>query len=495
MKRPAPDPFGNLTKRLTNSRGLRDLSLIVLLAATYIVAGEVALKLELIHLGVVAVWPPSGIAVAALILLGYRVWPSILLGIFVLDVYINRHPLTSLAIASANSLEGLTAAFLVNRFARGAKALDTAGGVIRFVLYACVASPAISATIAMGSFYFSGLAGRAELANLWTTWWLGNGSGILLLAPFLLMLFDRPHHRMDGGEILELTSLVLGMILIAMFAFGPLSPTLNKVQFFRAWMCIPFLIWAAFRFCQLEVAGLTILLFGTAVWGTMHDFGYFVTPDLHLSLMNLDAFIAVIGTMSLAVAAMVAERRGIVSKLLGIQSLLQEAVARKDRDLLATVESLHMEVVEHLESEEALRASRDRFRLMMDEVPVVFWLFDTLAQRVLYVSPAYETLWGRSCESLYADAHSWLDAVHPEDHDRAFTFINQNEKKDTFEVEYRISRPDGSVHWIWDRGFIVRDETGRTCCVAGIASELIRDNPRVQTLAESRREDFEETGA
>ena len=152
MNRPAPDPFVNLAKRFANSGWLRDLALIVLLAATYIVAGELALKLELIHLGVVAVWPPSGIAVAALILLGYRVWPSILLGIFVLDVYINRHPLTSLAIASANSLEGLAAAFLVNNYARGAKALDTGGGVVRFVFYACVVSPAISATIAIGTF-------------------------------------------------------------------------------------------------------------------------------------------------------------------------------------------------------------------------------------------------------------------------------------------------------------------------------------------------------
>jgi PAS domain S-box-containing protein len=266
------------------------------------------------------------------------------------------------------------------------------------------------------------------------------------------------------------------------------------MQFFRAWMCIPFLIWAAFRFCQLEVAGLTILLFGTAVWGTVHGFGYFVTPELQHSLLNLDAFIAIIGTMSLAVAAMVAERRGIVSKLLGVQSLLQEAVAGKDRDLMATVESLHMEVLEHLESEKALRASRERFRLLMDEIPVVFWLFDTLAQRVLYVSPAYETVWGRSCESLYADAHSWLDAVHPEDHDRACTFINREEKKDRFEVEYRISRPDGSLHRIWDRGFAIRDETGRICCVAGIASEITGDTRCVRALAESRREDLKETG-
>lgn len=409
---------------------------------------------------------------AALLLLGYRIWPSILLGVFVLDVYINRHPLTSLAIATANSVEGLAAAYLVNKYARGAKALDTAPDVIRFVVYACIVGPAISASLAIGTFYLSGLATRPELANLWTTWWLGNGSGILLLAPFLLVLFDRPHHSMDGREILELTCMVLGMILISMFAFGPLSNTWNQNHFIRAWMCIPFLIWAAFRFCQLEVAGLTILLFGTAVWGTVHGFGYFVTPDLHLSLLNLDAFIAVIGTMSLAVAAMVAERRGIVSKLLGIQSLLQEAVAGKDRDLTATVETLHMEVLEHLESARSLKASHERLRLGMDQTSEVFWIFDAIAERVLYISPAYETLWGRSCQSLYADAHSWLDAVHPEDQEIAISLIDPKGKEDRFAAEYRVLHPDGSIRWICARGFVIRDETRRVRCIAGIAGDI-----------------------
>lgn len=214
------------------------------------------------------------------------------------------------------------------------------------------------------------------------------------------------------------------------------------------------------------------MLFGTAIWGTMHGFGYFVAPDLNASLLNLDVFLGVIGTMTLAVAAMVAERRGIETKLLGIQSLLQGAVEGKDRDLASVVETLHSEVLERDQAENALRASHDRFRLLMDRIPVVFWLLDTIEERILYISPAYETVWGRSCDSLYSDAHSWIDSVHPEDHEVALTFFDRNRKNDRFEEEYRIVRPDGSVRRIWDRGFVIRDEAGRICRVAGLASDV-----------------------
>jgi PAS domain S-box-containing protein len=237
-------------------------------------------------------------------------------------------------------------------------------------------------------------------------------------------------------------------------------------------MCIPFLIWVGFRFCQLEAAGVTLLLFGTAIWGTLNRVGYFVTPDLNFSLQMLDMFIGVIGTMTMAVAAVVAERREIETNLLGTQSLLQEAVAGKGRDLAALVEALRVKEVERSGGDRARWQNDERLRLLVEKIPVVFWLLDTVEERVLCVSPAYETIWGRSCESLYADTYSWLDAVHPEDHERALAFFDRETKKDRLEAEYRIIRPDGSVRWIWDRGFVIRDETGRISRLAGLACDI-----------------------
>jgi len=276
------------SRQLNSVRGrqrrLKDTGLILAIAAAFFSAGEFALKVETLPTGVAAFWPASGIAVAALILLGYRFWPGILLGSLLLGANLPGNILSNLAIAMAHVFEALAAAYLVNRYADGPKAFDTAQAVFRFVFFACLLSPLISATAGTGTFYLAGLAGRADLGNLWVTWWLANASGILLMAPFLIILPGRQHHRLDGREILELVCLIFTLTAIAVFAFGPLSHTMNKNQFVQAWMAIPILIWAAFRFCQLEVAGLIILLFGLAVTGTAQGFGYFAGPDFRLSV-------------------------------------------------------------------------------------------------------------------------------------------------------------------------------------------------------------------
>jgi PAS domain S-box-containing protein len=311
-----------------------------------------------------------------------------------------------------------------------------------------------------------------QVGHNWLTWCLADGIGILVIAPFLILLFGRPHHPLSPREMLELTVLILGLLFTCFLVFGPLSATLNKSHFLGASMCIPFLIWVGFRFCQLEAAGVTLLLFGTAIWGTLNRVGYFVTPDLNFSLQMLDMFIGVIGTMTLAVAAVVAERREIETNLLGTHSLLQEAVAGKGRDLEVLVEALRVTEVERSGGDRARWQNDERLRLLAEKIPVVFWLLDTVEERVLCVSPAYETIWGRSCESLYADTYSWLDAVHPEDHERALAFFDRETKKDRLEAEYRIIRPDGTVRWIWDRGFVIRDETGRISRLAGLACDI-----------------------
>lgn len=463
----------------------------VALPSAYFIAGVLGLKLESLPPGAAAVWIPSGIALAAFVLLGNRVWPAILAGCLLLNVWESGPALSFLTIAGGNTLAALVGGFLVKKYANGVKAFDSARDVFRFVLFGCILSTSISATVGILSFFLDGRASGAQFGYLWLTWWIADVGGALLVAPFLIVLFSRSRHRLDGRELVELMGLILGLLFVALLAFGPLSPPLNKSNFFRAWMCVPFLIWAGFRFCQLEAAGLLLMVLGTAIWGTVHGFGYFVSADLNASLLSLDIFLTVIGTMTLAVAALVDERRGIETKLLGIQSLLQGAAEGRDRDLASVIETLHAEVLERIQAEKALRTSHDRFQLLMDKLPVVFWLLDTISERILYVSPAYETVWGRSCESLYAHAHSWIDAVHPDDHEAALSFFDREGRNDRFEEEYRIVRPDGSVRLIWDRGFVIHDDTGRVCRIAGLASdftERVKGNESLPAAGREREE-------
>ena len=116
---------------------------------------------------------------------------------------------------------------------------------------------------------------------------------------------------------------------------------------------------------------------------------------------------------------------------------------RKTRDLTATIETLQAEVVERMVAENDLRESNARFEQLAATISDVFWLMDITNMRLLYISPAYESVWGRPCSTMYNDPHSWLDAVHPDDHERALTFFDQETRESRYDAEYRIVRPDG----------------------------------------------------
>lgn len=132
---------------------------------------------------------------------------------------------------------------------------------------------------------------------------------------------------------------------------------------------------------------------------------------------------------------------------------------------------MHIDVTEKRQIEEGLRVSEERFREMAENIRDVFYMRDTEG-RMLYVSPAYEDIWGRSCESLYADPDSWSDAVHPDDRAATQERTRSGLLLGSFDFEYRIVRPDHSVRWIESRGFPVRDAAGRIVRVAVVAADI-----------------------
>jgi integral membrane sensor domain MASE1 len=196
------------------------------------------------------------------------------------------------------------------------------------------------------------------------SWWLSHGIGALVVAPFLILMLGTSHHRLSLPEFGELVVLLVGLIFICLLVFGPLSVSLNNNQIVRVWVCVPFLIWAAFRFCPLEAAGTTLILFGSAIWGTLHGYGSFVSKKMTISLVLLDSFIGIIGTMTLVVAAMVVERRRVEEELLGMQSVLRAEVEGKRRQLADTVEALDVELAGHARTKKSLRDNQEKLRLV-----------------------------------------------------------------------------------------------------------------------------------
>ncbi|HEY9599201.1 MAG TPA: PAS domain S-box protein, partial [Cyanophyceae cyanobacterium] len=144
---------------------------------------------------------------------------------------------------------------------------------------------------------------------------------------------------------------------------------------------------------------------------------------------------------------------------------------------------------ERQQAEAELRKSEQKFRQLAENIHEVFWMTDADWRQLLYVSPAYEQIWGRSCESLYGNLQSFLEAIHPDDRQRVLTHLEHNATR-TFDIEYRILRPDGSIRWIKDRGFPIRNEFGEIYRRAGTAKD-ITEHKEVEAMLRRVNEELE----
>jgi len=161
---------------------------------------------------------------------------------------------------------------------------------------------------------------------------------------------------------------------------------------------------------------------------------------------------------------------------------------RKQNRIIGVV-GIAMDITERLRAEEALRHSEERFRQVAENIQEVIWMIDAHTRQSLYVSPAYERVWGHSCQSLYEHPRSFLDAVHPEDRERVLAIADAQDRRQSIDCEYRIVRPDGSVRWIHDQGFPIHDEHGAVYRLVGIAED-ITDRKRTEEALRRSEEEF-----
>lgn len=279
----------------------------------YIICAKLGLRLAFTFPSATPIWPATGLAFVALLLTRGRLWPAVLVGAFIVNLTTRGTILTSAGIAVGNTLEALFGAWLIDRFAGGPACLTSTKGIFRFTLLAALLSTMVSATLGTATLFAAGLAERNDLGSLWSTWWLGNATGDLLIAPVLLA-WVRPHRLPGWRELLETAALFLSLFLVAFALFGGF-PRLTFDGASLEFLCIPFLIWAAVRLGPRRAALAILLLGSIAVWGTIHGHGSFVRETPNTSLLLLQAYMAVASVMTMMLAAAVAQRRSAEERL------------------------------------------------------------------------------------------------------------------------------------------------------------------------------------
>src|SRR6476660_2029973 len=288
------------------SRAFSKLPVIGLLTLVYFIAGKFGLMLASLHASASPVWPAAGIALAALLVLGYRAWPAIIVGAFLVNVTTAGNVATSLAIASGNTLEAVCGAWLVNRFAGGTTAFDRPQGVVKFALAAAV-STIISPVFGVTSLALGGFADWANFGAIWLTWWLGDTTGDLLIAPLIILWSIASKWRWNRREAVEVGILLLLLFVLSEAVFcGWL--TISAKVYPIAFICGAIVIWTAFRFTQRETATGIFILSTIAIWGTLHGFGPFILQTENQSLLMLQAWTAALTITAMAIAAAIAER-------------------------------------------------------------------------------------------------------------------------------------------------------------------------------------------
>ncbi|MFP5364226.1 MAG: diguanylate cyclase domain-containing protein [Thermoleophilia bacterium] len=307
------------------------------IALAYFAAAQLGLALAYGESTASAVWPPAGIALAALVVLGVRLWPGVLLGALVAEATSGVPLGSALGITAGNTLEAVIGSVLLLRVARLRASLDRVRDVVALSAVGAF-SCAIGATGGFLSLWLGGAVPFAALWNVWSTWWLGDVGGVLIVAPFLLVLVAwrrvRPRRR-DVAEALALLAALAGTCILAFSG----SPGLEYLVF-------PVLIWAALRFQALGAASTSLIAAGVSVSFAANGVGPFAAGTAGAGVLSSQLFVTVMSLGGLMLAAVVAERATAVEALKDAHRKLEHQV-RERTAALATANAHLLTLATH----------------------------------------------------------------------------------------------------------------------------------------------------
>ena len=437
----------------SNRRGWSWLGQIGLVAAVYYATARLGLAVPFLKGNVTPVWPPSGIALAALFLYGRRLWPGVAIGALLVNGLSPVPLLSACGMAMGNTLEAVAGAYLLGRVVRFRPSLARVPDVVALVGLAAMASTTVSATIGVASLWFGGVVPAAAVWPTWQVWWVGDALGVVVVASLLLTWAGKQTVRTRSRSALEKAAGGLALLIVTMVVFA------NPSSY--VYLVFPLLGWAAVRFGPRGATTATAVVAAIAVTYTSRGLGPFAHGTTTDSLWVLDTFIGVMALTGLVLAAVVAERDRARDELHDANAGLDLRVREQTAELRD----------EGVRLEEAQRLAR-----------LGSWAWDIAADVVTWSDEMYR-LFGLEAQSGAVTYQGFLERVHPEDRamvDESVTATYRTGEPFTF--EHRIIRPDGSLLWLRANGGAELNEVGSVVRMVGTGQDVTDQKQAEESL-------------
>jgi PAS domain S-box-containing protein len=451
---------------------------LVIIAASYAVLGDLAQLLPSLNPTATPCWPPTGLALAVVLLCGYRVWPAVLVGSFLASAMTPlvsgaldaRLFVSSVVIGAGTVLAALSGAWLINRSSQGRSTFETPRGVAQFALISVVPVALIASLAAVGGLL---LANEIPFAgySTWITWWLADAAGTLIIAPAIVLWAMTPLRPFSRWTLVETAATFALAAIIGALAFSPaisaLSDDFAQYQSLFGFLILIPLLWAALRGAQRNAATVTLIFCGIAVWGSSESSDAFLQTDLNRSLLLL---------LAIAVSA-------------SLSALIASAVIGAHRNAQATQQAdLGKMKNETAQTNLALESSRRMFQILIEGVTDYFiFVIDTNGHVASWNSAAQQ-ITGYTADEILGQHFGIFyrpDERRTGDPNRALEMAAQKGK---YDVEGWRIKKNGGLLFVSGSVTAVRDNNGILVGFANILRDATERRDAQEKLFEAREQ-------
>ncbi len=459
-------------------------------AAAYLVSAEFGFSLAFATKQVSAVWPPTGIAVVALLVFGVRIWPGIFVGALLANLMASGALLTSAGIAVGNTVAPIATWLLLRRL-RFNHRLESVRDVLLLVM-AALTTMTLSASNGVVNLLLAGQIALGALGSVWWTWWAGDALGVMVVAPLLLAWAAPRAARERRCRPFELALVLVALFGLCWLAFwGGFLPPGSRLEY----AVFPLVIWVALRFGKREVSWAILVISAAAIIGATNDRGPFAEGEMDQRLILLDIFIAVTTVTAMALAAITAERSAAEEALQAAHDELDGRVKHRTAELAGANQALiklndDLKVATTALERTSLEHQHERERLAEAQgiAHVGSWEWDIAANRITWSDELYR-IYGLQPSMPNPSYEGYLDRIHPDDRTLVEKVVQTCFREGhPFDYQPRIVRPNGATRSLRARGRVLCGADGTPIRMVGTAQDITEQRQLSDSLRQHANE-------